>query len=250
MSSPRPDESEAKVTGHPWDDLLTADDVAVIERGGYGKQRGLGSSPVLLMIDCQYNHIGADAPILEQISEYPAGGGAAAWAAVRQIMPLLQGFRAEGLPVIYTRYCFTERAAKYDAFALKRGKSVERFIDGAPGTRIVEPLTPHPDELVIDKVHASAFYATALLSSLVRMRVDSMIVTGVSTSGCVRATVVDAASNNFNVAVVQDCVADRLTVSHKVSLLDIWMKYADVVSSDDVLRYLNDRPAEDALSTP
>lgn len=223
---------------YPWEDLLADDDLAIIERGGYGKKAGMGDSPALLLIDCQYNHIGADAPILEQIDEYPAGGGAAAWAAVRRIVPILDEFRSQGRPVIYTRYCFTERAAKYDTFAAKRGKNIARFIDGAPGTRIVEPLAARDDELVIDKVHASAFYATALLTSLIRLRIDSLVIVGVSTSGCVRATAVDAQSNNFKVTVVSDCVADRITVSHKASLLDLWMKYADVAPSASVLDYL------------
>lgn len=226
------------MSGQPWEDLLTADDLAVIERGGYGKKAGMGTSPALLLIDCQYNHIGADAPILEQIDEYPAGGGAAAWEAVRRIVPILDEFRRRNRPVIYTRYCFSERAARYDTFAAKRGKNIARFIDGAPGTRIVEPLTPRDDELVIDKVHASAFYATALLSSLIRLRVDSVVIAGVSTSGCVRATAVDAQSNNFKVTVVSDGVADRISASHKASLLDLWMKYADVSSSAEVLDYL------------
>lgn len=223
---------------YPWEDLLTPDDLAVIERGGYGKKSGMGDNPALLLIDCQYNHIGADKPILEQIDEHPAGGGAAAWAAVRRIVPILEEFRRQGRPVIYTRYCFSERAVRYDAFAAKRGKNIARFIDGAPGTRIVEPLAPRDDELVIDKVHASAFYATSLLTSLIRMRVDSLVLTGVSTSGCVRATAVDGQSNNFKVTVVSDCVADRIQVSHKASLLDLWMKYADVTTSANVLDYL------------
>jgi maleamate amidohydrolase len=223
---------------HPWDDLLTETDKQVIERGGYGKKAGMGSRPALLMIDCQYNHIGADLPILEQIGEHPAGGGASAWEAVRRIEPLLAEFRRQQRPVVYTRYCFSERAAKFDAFASKRGKSIDRFIDGAPGTMIVEPLAPRDDELVIDKVHASAFYATSLLSSLIRAGVDSLVITGVSTSGCVRASAVDGQSNNFKVTVVSDCVADRIVASHQASLLDLWMKYADVDTSDAVMAYL------------
>lgn len=229
---------------YPWDDVLTDQDREVIRRGGYGQSRGLGTSPALLLIDCQYNHIGGDAPILEQIDEYPAGGGEAAWQAVRNIEPVLARFRELGAPVIYTRYCFTTRGARFDAFASKRGKNLSRFLDGSPGTRIVEPLTPRDEDLVIDKVHASAFYATALLSALVRLRVDSLIVVGVSTSGCVRATVVDAVSNNFYVAVLQDCVADRIELSHKASLLDLWMKYADVMPSTDALDYLGALPGQ------
>ena len=226
------------MVGHDWDDILTEQDRAVIELGGYGKQRGLGISPALLLIDCQYNHIGADAPILEQIKKWPAGGGADAWRAVHHIEPVLSMARSAGVPVIYTRYCYSARGARFDSFARKRGSNLERFIDGTEGTRIVAALQPRVDELVIDKVHASAFYATALLSYLINLRVDSLLVAGVSTSGCVRATVIDAVSNNLNAAVLSDCVADRLVISHKVALLDLWMKYADVLTSADALKYL------------
>ncbi len=222
----------------PWDDVLTETDRQVIARG-WGKKRGLGKSPALIMIDCQYNHIGADKPILEQLAEYPSGGGAAAWAAVRRLVPVRDAARTAGAMVIYTRYCYTPQGARYDAFALKRG-NVDRYIDGAPGTRIVEELTPTPDELVIDKTTASAFFGTPLLPYLTRRGIDSLIVAGVSTGGCVRATAIDATSNGFNVAVLEDCVADRIEISHKASLLDLWMKYTDVIDSQEAIAYLND----------
>jgi maleamate amidohydrolase len=224
----------------PWEESLTDGDREVIERGGYGKRRGFGTAPALLLIDCQYNHIGADRPILDQIGEWPAGGGAAAWDAVRRIEPVLARSRERGVPVIFTRYCYSRRSARFDAFSRKRGRSLDAFVDGAPGTEIVDPLAPRDDELVVDKVHASAFYATALLSYLQGMRVDTLLVAGVSTSGCVRATVVDAVSNNFNAAVLEDCVADRLALSHRASLLDLWMKYSDVIDSAEALDYLAD----------
>lgn len=230
-----------------WDDVISDVDRAVIDRGGYGKPRGLGTRPALLLIDCQYNHLGADQPILEQIGDWPAGGGAGAWRAVRVISPLLEVARSAGLPVIYTRYCYTEKTARFDAFAGKRGRDLGAFMDGAPGTEIVTELAPRDGELVIDKVNASAFYATALLSALVSLGVDTLILAGVSTSGCVRATAIDAASNNFKVAVVADGVADRIELSHKISLLDLWMKYADVMHSSDVAAYLSSpRPEERA----
>lgn len=232
--------------GHVWDDLLTDQDRQVIAAGGYGKTRGLGTSPALLIIDAQYNHIGADAPILEQQKEYPAGGGEGAWAAVRNIEPMLAKAREVGAPVIFTRYCFSERGARFDAFATKRGKSIDRFIDGAPGTRVIEELTPRDNELVIDKVHASAFYATALTSYLVKLGVDSLIVCGVSTSGCVRATAIDAVCNNFNVAVVEDAVADRIEISHRITLLDLWMKYTDLLTTAEAIEYFAGQARESA----
>lgn len=225
---------------HAWDDVITELDNEVIARGGYGKTRGLGSRPALLLIDCQYNHIGADRPILEQLDEWPAGGGEAAWAAVRAIEPMTLAARQSGAPIIYTRYCYSANTARFDAFAGKRGRNLSAFMDGSPGTAIVEELTPSDNDLIIDKVHASAFHATALLGALVSLGIDTLLIAGVSTSGCVRASAIDAASNNFNVAVVADAVADRIALSHKISLLDLWMKYTDVVTSTEVIRYLNE----------
>jgi maleamate amidohydrolase len=220
-----------------WSDVLSDLDREVIARGGYGKKRGLGRNPALVLIDCQYNHIGADRPILEQIGEYPAGGGAAAWAAVRRLIPVRETARAAHVPVVYTRYCYSTRGARYDGFALKRG-NLERFVDGAPGTKIVAELTPNDDELIIDKTTASAMFGTPLSQYLVRLGVDSLLIGGVSTSGCVRATCIDAVSHGFNAAVLEDGVADRIELSHKVSLLDLWMKYADVIECHEAIEYL------------
>lgn len=220
-----------------WSDILSETDRQVIARGGYGKKRGLGRAPALILIDCQYNHIGADKPILDQIAEHPAGGGAAAWAAVRRLMEVRAAARDAGVPVAFTRYCYSTRGARYDGFALKRG-NLERFLDGAPGTRIVAELTPADDELVIDKTTASALFGTPLAQYLVRLGVDSVLIGGVSTSGCVRATCIDAVSYGFNAAVLEDGVADRIELSHKVSLLDLWMKYADVITCREAIEYL------------
>lgn len=225
----------------PWDDILTETDRQVIG-SGWGRERGLGTSPALVLIDCQYNHIGADKPILEQLAEYPSGGGSAAWAAVRRLIPLRETARALGFPTIFTRYCYSERAAKYDWGALKRG-NVERYIDGAPGTRIIEELTPDEHELVIDKTTPSALFGTPLISYLQRMGIDTLIVGGVSTSGCVRATCVDAVSYGFNVAVLEDGTADRIEASHKVALLDLWMKYCDVIDTERARQYLEELAA-------
>ena len=227
----------------PWDDILTETDREVIRRAGYGKQRGLGTRPCLVLIDCQYNHIGEDKPILEQLATYPSGGGAAAWEAARRVMPVVQRARAIPIPVIYTRFCYSKEAARYDGFALKRG-NVDRYVDGAPGTRILKELEPQLGDLIIDKTVASAMFGTPLIRYLIRMGVDTLLIAGVSTGGCVRATAIDAVTYNFNVAVLEDCTADRIEASHKVALLDLWMKYTDVIPSQEALAYLDTiRPA-------
>lgn len=221
-----------------WLDHLTEQDREVIRRGGFGKRRGFGERPALVMIDCQYNHVGGRVDILDQLDEWPSGAGNSAWRAVENLQPLVTAARASEIPVIYTRYCHDEQGAQFDSFHKKRGSDNSRFLKDAPGVQIVDELKPLPGELVIDKVHASAFFGTALINYLIGLRVDTLILTGLSTGGCVRATAVEASCLNFNVGVVADCVSDRLESSHNQALLDLWMKYSDVVFSDEVADYL------------
>ncbi len=221
-----------------WDDLLTPTDRAVIENAGFGKRRGFGSSPVLVMIDCQYNYIGADKPITEQQDEYPGGGGEGAWRAIRIIEGLLGIARTIDIPILYTRNV-QKRTIRFDSFAGKSTWDHSKTLEDAPGSRIVAEIAPRAEDFVIDKSYASAFYGTPLVNYLVGLKVDTLVMTGVSTSGCVRATAVDGVTRGFNVAVVADGTADRIEASHKVALLDLWMKYADVISSDEAAEYLN-----------
>jgi maleamate amidohydrolase len=221
-----------------WDDLLTPTDRAVIDNAGFGKRRGFGTNPMLVLIDCQYNYIGADKPITEQQDEYPGGGGEGAWRAIRTIEGLLEIARSIDIPILYTRNV-QKRTIRFDSFAGKSTWDHSKTLEDAPGSRIVAEIAPRPQDLVIDKSYASAFYGTPLVNYLVGLRIDTMIMTGVSTSGCVRATAVDGVTRGFNVAVVADATADRIEASHKVALLDLWMKYADVIGSEEATDYLN-----------
>jgi maleamate amidohydrolase len=227
-----------------WDDLLTDSDRRVISNGGYGRARGLGKRPVLMVIDCQYNYIGEDRPVDQQQDNWPAGGGAAAWSAVRSISTMLSAARASRVPVLYTRNV-QKRTVRFDSFAGKSTWDKSRSLDDAPGSKIVEEIAPDDDSLVIDKSYASAFYGTPLTTYLVGLEADTLILCGVSTGGCVRASAVDAVSRGFKVAVVEDAVADRIEASHKVALLDMWMKYTDVMTSQDVTTYLREQGAQD-----
>jgi maleamate amidohydrolase len=226
------------MTNLPWDDSLTEEEREVIVRGKYGQTRGLGTRPAVLVIDCQHNYIGADAPITEQQEQWPGGGGDRAWAAIRVIESVLPNARSRHVPVIYTRN-LQKKTIQFDMVSAKAGWDHSRTIEGDPGTEIVAAVAPHSDELVIDKAYASAFWGTPLLTYLVQLQVDSLIVTGVSTSGCVRATAVDAITRGFRTAVVWDAVADRIQLSHKASLLDLWMKYTDLMSGEEASAYLD-----------
>jgi maleamate amidohydrolase len=220
-----------------WDDILTPLDREVIRRGGYGKPRGLGERPALLIIDPQYNYAGADKPVLDQLQEWPSGAGESAWRAMERLKPVIQAFRDARVPIIYTRQVQTSIA--FDGFAEKKSaKSFTQYLEGSKGTSIVDEIAPRKGDLVVNKSYASAFYGTPLLSYLIKLKVDTLIVAGGTTSGCVRAACVDAVSRNFDAAVLEDCVYDRISVSHKVALLDLWMKYCDVITSAEAIAYV------------
>ena len=111
-------------------------------------------------------------------------------------------------------------------------------LDNDPATEIVQMLTPQPGDVVINKPYTSAFFATELLTQIEKREVDTLIVVGNSTSGCVRAAVVDARQLGLHPIVPVECVFDRIEASHKVGLLDMWMKYATVQPAEVVLDYV------------
>ncbi len=219
-----------------WDSVLTDADRAVIQKGGYGKSRGFGKKPLLLIIDLQPNYLGEDKPIEKQLDAWPSGGGASAWAAVRRILPLRDLARECGVPVFYTRNVQKQSLA-FDSFGTKASRDQTKYLEGHPATMLIPEVQPLPTELVIDKSYASAFYGTPLQSYLVKLGIDTLVIVGGSTGGCCRATAVDAVTRNYNLAYVEDCLYDRIEVSHKAALLDIWMKYGDVVDSGAVGDY-------------
>jgi len=143
--------------------------------------------------------------------------GEIAWNAIDHIEPFLEFSRNHEIPVTYTRVV----PSSYD-------DPNHEDLD------IVDAVAPKEGETVINKSYASAFYGTDLLSRLVRGGHDSVIIVGNSTSGCVRATAIDAQQNGFNVVLPQECVFDRIEASHKIALMDLWMKYAEVLERDEV----------------
>ncbi len=212
------------MTTHIWKDLLTDRDEKVISAAGYDKEgasswesRGMGERPMVLVIDMQRLVVGEEKPILDAVDDYRTAMGEIAWDAIGHISPFLEFTRDSGVPVTYTRVV----PSSYD-------DANHEDLD------IVDPVAPADGEPVIDKSYASAFYGTDLLSRLVRGGHDSVIIVGNSTSGCVRATAIDAQQNGFNVVLPQECVFDRIEASHKIALMDLWMKYAEVLNRGEV----------------
>ena len=217
--------------------LVTDDDRTVLDEAGYGQPRGLGHHPALVLVDFQLAYLGDDQPVVEQLATWPTGGGAAAWAAMRRTLPVLRQARERELPVFLTRIAYSAAQLHDGTFARKRG-SASAFLDGGPGSTLADELAQTPSDVIVTKPAASAFFATGLHELLQERGVDTILVAGLSTSGCVRATAVDAASYGYSVGVVVDGVADRMELSHRVALLDLWMKYADLLTAADARTYL------------
>lgn len=215
-----------------WDDVISADEQKAYAAAGFGRPSGLGLHPALLIIDVQYRTVGTERKTFyEAIKEFPTSCGEVAWDAVDAIVPLVALFRERGWPVMYPHVAPKK--------ANEGGRLAEKVpaIMGvaAKGYEFVDKIAPQPGDVLLPKQHPSAFFGTTLCSHLIDKRIDTVIVVGCSTSGCVRGTAVDAFSLNFKVAIPQECVYDRSITSHKVNLFDLGQKYADVSPTDELI---------------
>ncbi len=223
-----------------WEDLLSGLDKAVYADAGYGARAGGGAHPALLVIDVTYEFVGdRPLPILESIKAFPNSCGEVAWTGMAAIRELLDLSRELRVPVFYTKGMDQRNAITRGSWAWKNRKTMERnALVEQIGNEIPDLIAPRADEVVIQKTKPSGFFATPLASYLVGLGVDTVLVTGTTTSGCVRATVVDAFSNNFRTLVVEEAVFDRGELPHKANLFDMQAKYADVISLAEATSYL------------
>jgi maleamate amidohydrolase len=227
-----------------WDGYLSTIERAVIERGGYGTRAILGLAPALLVVDLQGNYVGADEPILNQIDRFPSGVGESAWRSLDALRKLLPAARGANVPVVYTTV--VSKSSVVDGshvnWTMTGGlvRSPEFMTASDPGSQIVADFAPNKSlgDVVIEKAFASAFFGTTLCSYLVRRQIDTILIAGGTTSGCVRATAVDGYSFGFHVGIVADCVFDRIYQSHMASLLDVYMKYGSILSLDEAIEYV------------
>ncbi|MCK6068456.1 MULTISPECIES: isochorismatase family protein [Microbacterium] len=204
---------------------------------GFGRPVGMGRKPALLIIDVQYRTTGTTPmPFDKAIEEFPTSVGDVAWDAVGNISRLLEVFRSNGWPVLYPHVAPKKG---FDQGAL--GAKVPGIMNIAErGYDFVEEIAPVDGDVLLPKKHPSAFFGTPLASYLIQTGADSLVVTGCSTSGCVRSTVVDAFSYNYRVSVPSDAVYDRSRIIHDVNLFDMDQKYADVSTTEDLVRTLNE----------
>ncbi len=235
------------MTERIWDKFLTARDKAVFAASGYGARAGLGKRPAVLVIDVSFNFCGdRPQPILESIKRWPNSCGEDAWSGIAAIRRLLEAARAKGVPVIYTTGTFRHDQWDMGSWSWKNARTGEwsaRTASNLDGDTIVPDIEPGPKDIVVLKQKPSGFAGTPLSSYLTLLGCDSVLVTGTTTSGCVRATVIDAFSNNFRVTVVEEGCFDRSQASHAVNLCDMNAKYADVIGVAEVIDYINRLPS-------
>jgi len=229
-----------------WDDILTERDKEVFALSGFGKKAGLGQRPALLIIDVNYNFTGdKPEPILESVKRFRTSCGEEGWQAVYRIRELLAEARKKHLPTFYTtaEENRSNSTLMVGGWAAKSNRTTEDMTEQwEKANEIVEEIAPQPGDIIVHKQKPSAFFGTALMSMLNEVHADTVLVCCTTTSGCVRASVIDAFSYNMKVSVVEECVFDRGQASHKINLFDMAMKYADVIPLKETVEYIRDLP--------
>ncbi|MDP9392519.1 MAG: N-carbamoylsarcosine amidohydrolase [Actinomycetota bacterium] len=193
---------------------------------GFGRRVGFGERPALLAVDFITGFTDQRSPL--------AGDLDTQLAATNR---LLEPARAAGIPVIFSTVAYDPELQEAGIW-IRKIPSNSWLVEGSEWVEIDERLEQRPHETTLVKKYASCFFGTDLAARLVSRRIDTLIVTGCTTSGCVRATVVDACSFGFHTIVVEEAVGDRAALPHAASLFDIEAKYGDVVSLADTLTYL------------
>jgi len=200
-----------------------SDEKDIYRKQGFAQSVGLGAQPALVIVD-----------FVVGFTDPAHFGGGNIGPAIDKTVALLAQVRKLGWPVAHTRVVYAEDGGDAGAFTAKV-PSLLKLTETSPLSHIVTELTPIAGEIVIKKRQASAFFGTELAGWLHYRGVDTLLVAGCTTSGCIRATVVDGVSHNFRTVVLTDCVGDRALGPHEANLFDMGQKYADLRSSDEVL---------------
>ncbi len=231
-----------KFEDHCWQDIVTEEIMDIYKP--YRREIYVGERPALLAIDL-YNlaYRGGPQPVHEVVKEHKSACGTYAYDAIEPTKELFALARAQGLPIFYTT---TESRKEVQPAAVHATNRQITGID-ADDFEIFEAFTPQPEDIIIYKERASGFYGTPLIAHLTRLGINSLIVCGESTSGCVRASVVDGYSNGYHVTIVEECVFDRSIISHKVNLFDLHHKYADLMKLAEVKQHFEQQPLKKAV---
>jgi nicotinamidase-related amidase len=194
---------------------------------GFHGRTGIGERPALVVVDVNRGFTDPASPLVCDLDE-----------CVATIARLLEAFRAAELPVVFTTVCYDDFGKQAAAVFLEKIPALAVLEPGSPWVEIDPRIAPADGEPVLSKYFASAFFGTTLASLLASAGADTVVVTGASTSGCVRATALDALQHGYRVLVPREAVGDRNPAAHEANLYDLDTKYADVVSVEDVLSEL------------
>lgn len=204
-----------------------SDDLSENYARAFGRRVGFGDRLALIVIDMVEGYYNPDCDLY-------MGSDASLLSALR----VREAARTAGVPVILTNVVYHPLALDGGRF-FEKSKPLRYFLQGNPMAAWPKGLEPHPDELVVSKQYPSAFFGTSLASTLTSMGIDGVLLAGVSTSGCVRATCVDAMSHGFRTSVIADACGDRHPAPHEANLFDMNAKYADVVGEAEVIAHLS-----------
>jgi maleamate amidohydrolase len=202
-----------------------SDDTRIYRQQGFAQSAGWGKSPGLLIVD-----------FVVGFTDPAHFGGGNIGPAIEQTIIMLAHARALGWPVAHTRVVYADDGSDAGAFTHKV-PSLLKLTETSELSQIVDELRPATGEFVIRKRQASAFFGSELAGWLHHRGVDTLLVAGCTTSGCIRASVVDAVSHNFRTIVLTDCVGDRAIGPHEANLFDMGQKYADLRTRDEVMRH-------------
>jgi len=213
-----------------WRDLVGEEELQAYEKAGFGRRIGFGKKPGLLNVDMTYMFVDP---------AYSATYGDMS-PVLKAVIRLTRTARDVGIPIFYSRRDDRNHPYRRGIWNQKLGSSVtkEYTIDKRADEWPPE-IAPMPEDVIIYKNKPSPFFGTPLASFLAYAGIDTLIVVGISTSGCVRAAVEDAFSYNYRAIVPEECVGDRCHFAHRANLFDMDMKFADVVSLNQVIRHLH-----------
>ena len=201
-------------------------ELEIYKRQGFAQSVGIGQRPALVLVD-----------FVLSFTDPAHFGGGNIQQAIDNSVGMLAFARAQGMPVAHTRVVYADDGSDAGAFTQK-APGLLKLTETSPLSQIVNQVKPVAGEVVIRKRQASAFFGTEFSSWLAWKRVDTLLVAGCTTSGCVRATVVDAVAHNMRTIVLVDCVGDRAMAPHEANLFDMGQKYADLMTSTDVMAAL------------
>jgi maleamate amidohydrolase len=228
-----------------WMNFVPDAALLTYQKAGFLSELKFGERSALIVVDVTYGFTGSEGLSLEQATEeFPAAAGPTSWVAMPHIRKLIDLFRTHRLPIVFTHSDNEVTRFAGTATTAKRKERPRKF------NEFPALIAPQDGDFVIGKPKASAFFQTSITPFLIKQRVDTLVICGTATSGCVRATVVDAHSHGFATFVIDDCCFDRWDFAHAANLFDMHAKYASVLSLEELERIVGPAPYEASRPTP